>query len=248
MLKLENHKTIFIHIPKTSGTNFKKVVQNHYSGKYFIFSKNFRDQDDPIVSIFLEKYTKKENQQIPKEFKTISSKNWNSIFEVMKKELLLSQVQHAALWVWQKSGMYDGEKVITISRNPYTKFISHYYASLYHLGQYFDFSTPSPTEFIKNKKLNFFMKMDPGSYLTKQVDYLIDKNNQIRCDKFYKMEQDLDNLQKDFELMNINDVKYNKSEYVRNYKSLYTDELIQFVQEYYKQDFDYFGYDTNPFW
>jgi len=248
MLKLIDHKTIFIHIPKTSGTNFKKIVQQYYSGEYFIFSKNFRDHNDPIVSIFLEKYSKKEHQQIPEEFKSISPEDWNSIFEVMKQEILLSQVQHAALWVWQKSGMYNEEKVVTISRNPYTKFISHYYASLYFLNQYFDFLTPSPTEFIKNQKLNFFIKMDPGSYLTRQIDYLIDETNQIRCDRFYKMEQDLDTLHKDFDLMNINNVKHNTSQYARNYKSLYSDELIQFVQKYYKQDFDYFGYDIDPFW
>lgn len=238
MLKLLSDGWMYIHIPKTSGANFKQIVVKYYDGEYSIFSKSFNDINAPIVSVFWEKY-EQEIQETIDEFK---------YFGIVKQKLLF-QIQHAPLWVWQKSEMYNNEKVLTIVRNPYTKFISHYYASLYYLNQYFDFQTPSPEEFIKHEKINFFLKMDPCNYRTKQVDYLKDVNGDIKCDKIYKMEEDLKTLEKDFRLKNINRFKYNKAEYDRDYAKLfYSDELIEFVQTTYQDDFEYFGYDKEPFW
>ena len=47
---------------------------------------------------------------------------------------------------------------------------------------------------------------------------------------------------------NINDVKYNSQEYDKDYAKIYNDRTIEFVQTTFKQDFDYFEYDINPFW
>ena len=238
MLKLINHKTIFIHIPKTSGTNFKKIVTEHYSGEYFISNKKFNDVNALIVSILWEKY---DNEYVKTGL--ISTEYFNII-----KSTLLFQIDHAPLWVWQKSGMYDDEKVITISRNPYTKFISHYYHILDYLNQYFEFTTPSPTEFINHEKINQILKPDPCSYLLNQVDYIKDESGNIKCDRFYKMETEMEILEKDLSLTNINKFKFNRAYYDKKYSKLYTDELIEFIQNHYKKDFDYFGYDKEPFW
>lgn len=238
MLKLLSDGWMYIHIPKTSGANFKQIVVRYYSGEYSIFSKSFDDINAPIVSIFWEKYENEyvKTKQTPVQY-----------FEVAKSKLLF-QVQHAPFGVWERAEMYNGEKVMTIVRNPYTKFISHYYASLNILHQYFDFTIPSPTEFIKHEKINGILKLDPCNYSVKQIDYIKDRNENIKCDRVYKMEEDLKTLEKDFNLKNINRFKYNKADYDRNYANLYTDELIQFVQETYKEDFEYFGYSKEPFW
>lgn len=238
MLKLLADGWMYIHIPKTSGGNFKHIVVKYYQGEYFIFPKSFKDIDAPIVSILWENY---ENEYVKTKIMP------NSYFNKAKFELLF-EVQHAPLWAWQKAEMYNNEKVMTIVRNPYTRFISHYYASIYHLSRYFDFSIASPEEFIKHENVNKVLKMDPANYLINQIEYIKDVNGEVKCDRIYKMEKDLKSLESDFKLQNINRFKYNKAEYDRNYANIYTDELIQFVQETYKDDFEYFGYDINPFW
>jgi len=62
------------------------------------------------------------------------------------------------------------------------------------------------------------------------------------------METEMETLEKDLSLTNINKFKFNRGYYDRKYSKLYTDELIEFVQNHYKKDFDYFGYDKEPFW
>jgi hypothetical protein len=238
MFKLIDDGWMYIHIPKTSGGNLKKIIIKYYSGEYFIFDKNFNDIDAPIVDLLWEQYESEcvKTGLIPVEY-----------FNIAKSELLF-EVQHSPLWVWQKSGMYNGEKIMTIVRNPYTKFISHYYASIYYLDKYFEFSIPSPSEFINHEKINKILKMDPCNYLVNQVNYLKDINGDVKCDKIYKMETDLVDLERDFKLKEVNKFKFNQAEYDRNYRKLYTDELIHFVQETYKNDFEYFGYAKEPFW
>lgn len=238
MLKLLSDGWMYIHIPRTSGANFKQIVSQYYKGEYNIFSKSFDDIDAPIVSILWEnvynKYVKTGEVSVYR-------------FNLGKRNLLF-EVQHAPLWAWQKVEMYNDEKIMTIVRNPYTKFISHYYASLYFLDRFFEFKSPSPTEFVKHENINRILEFAPANYLVKQVDYIKDINGNIKCDKIYKMETDLKILESDFKLKNIDKFKYNKADYIRDYKNLYTDELIQFVQERYKEDFEYFEYDKEPFW
>jgi hypothetical protein len=62
------------------------------------------------------------------------------------------------------------------------------------------------------------------------------------------METDQENISIDFDLPNLNKLKINQKNYNRDYSNLYDDELINWVQETYKRDFEYFSYDINPFW
>ena len=93
---------------------------------------------------------------------------------------------------------------------------------------------------LKDISTNF-----PLNEKTKQVDYLKDTDGNIKVDRFYKMETDISQLASDFGLVGINDNFENRSV---NYSEIYTDSSIEYVKETYKDDFEYFGYDTNPFW
>jgi hypothetical protein len=242
MLKLISDNYLYIHIPKTSGSNFKNIVSLYYLGDHYIFVPKYSEENKHIISIIFENGELYEKIK-KSEFFPIAQ----SISQVIQRELLHT-VQHAPLWAWQQAEMCNTENVMTIVRNPYTRFISHYYGTLAHLKKYFEFKSLSPTEFINHKKINSILELDPCTYLKNQVDYLIDINGDIKCDKFYKMEEDLETLEKDFNLKNINEFKYKSTNYEKNYSELYTDELIEFVQKQYKRDFEYFGYDIHPFW
>jgi hypothetical protein len=249
MLKLRTltDAWMYIHIPKNSGTNFKRTVYAQYEGNY---SRGYTN--DVVETVWPELWQQYADKNlIDKNLigDSIGDEIISKIFlNFSENQLQLkNQVQHSPLHIWQKCGLYDNEKVITIARNPYTRFISHYNATLRTLGAYFEFKFPSPTEFIAHKKLNFLAKLDPCNYLINQIDYIKDINGQVKCDRIYKMETDLENLRQDFNLQDIN-ANHNRANYNRNYANLYTDELIEFVQKTYKRDFEYFEYDINPFW
>ena len=62
------------------------------------------------------------------------------------------------------------------------------------------------------------------------------------------MENELEKVEKFFNISDINLHKHNSFSYDRNYKNIFTDEIISWVQENYKRDFNYFNYDLDPFW
>jgi hypothetical protein len=237
----------FIHCPKTSGTNFRSIVSQYYTIGNCVDVVNSQKINLKIIP-FLQK-------EIIKTDKLLEDLNFSDYEkEEVKKnreDFMFHTLYHCPLWVWQKSGEMNGnEKVMTICRNPFTKFVSYYYYTMDYLNLYFDLTQPTIYDFIKNEKINQIVKIiDPHSnYLINQVDYLIDMNENIVCDRFYKLEEDLNLLEKDFDLKNINEFRYNTAPYEKNYGEIYTDELIEFVQETYKKDFEYFGYDKKPFW
>ena len=62
------------------------------------------------------------------------------------------------------------------------------------------------------------------------------------------METEITQLQNFFNTSDLNEYKYNSFEYDRDYKNIFTDEIIYWVQKTYKEDFNFFGYNINPFW
>jgi hypothetical protein len=213
----------FIHIPKTSGTNLTLIVPDDRAKKY---------QHNELWYKFW-KNNLNDLRQMPKD----------QIKEIKDD---LNIVKHAPLKFWQEEKIIQNHKIFTIVRNPYTRFISWHNEATRDIGRQI-----SVENFISDDYCNNLLKKIPYNCLsnkTNQIDYFIDISGNIRIDKFYKLETELENLEKDFNLKDINTYKYNSYQYNKNYKEIYTDRLINWVQKTFERDFEYFKYNTKPFW
>jgi hypothetical protein len=239
---------IFIHIPKTSGTNFRNNVINTYSSNDY---SNYSFGDNQFGNLNSNEIDRV--KQISTEtIDDISIKHKEEYICIPKSEIskvYYYHIKHLPLNVWEKYSIYKNQSVFTIVRNPYTKFISHYENTIDNLKLFFNFDKPTLKKFIYSENINSIVsKIGGEDYKLNQVDYLTNTSGDIVCDKFYKMETDQENISIDFDLPNLNKLKINQKNYNRDYSNLYDDELINWVQETYKRDFEYFSYDINPFW
>jgi len=239
---------IFIHIPKTSGTNFRNnVIETYSPNDYSNYSLDYKQFGNL-------------NYNEINQIKKISNESFDDIVIKHKEEYIcipkseISKVyyyhiKHLPLNVWEKCSIYKNQSVFTIVRNPYTKFVSHYENTIDDLKLFFNFNKPTPKQFIYSENINSIVSKISGvDYKLNQVDYLTNISGNIVCDKFYKIETDQENISIDFNLPNLNKLKINQRNYNRDYSNLYDDELINWVQETYKRDFEYFSYDISPFW
>lgn len=232
-----NEEWMYVHIPKTSGVNFKTVVSKTYKKPFKIFAEI---QDSIQVPKINELYWGNYNQEINNALGITA--DFRSCFADL--------VKTSPLFMWEEAEVYTDQKVFTIVRNPYTRLVSQYEDNLKSLKSVYTLDEiPSLEDYLFNPK---FVKLsgNQGYSIAKrnQVEYLQNRNGEIICDRFYKMETHQKKLQRDFRLENIELIKYNSNEYNKNYSEIYTDKLINFVQTNFKKDFEYFEYDINPFW
>ena len=230
---------MYIHIPRTSGVNFKRLVAKYYS-------KPFVQYGDKITTNYIE--CPKVNELYWGNYDNQLLDNLNISLDI--KSTLHAMPMYCSLAMWQEAEVYNDEKVFTIVRNPYTRLVSLFNFYQKVIYKYIEFSkVPTLEDFIfhpiykKAFKIYGFSTPDRN-----QVDFLKNRDGIIVCDRFYKMETHQKKIQRDFRLENINTWKYNTGEYNKDYSSIYTDKLINYVQTTFKQDFDYFEYDINPFW
>ena len=222
---IADNEWCFIHIPKTSGTNLMHIFPDERAIKYG-------------ENEYWEEFWQGSNLKILLPF--ISSIRDCNI------------VKHAPLHFWESVGVVNDHKIFTIVRNPYTRFLSWYH-EMNRIVDFFKlpFTNVSFEKFIELDYIAFLLNQLPHKAFTNQtnqVDYLIDRTGNIRVDKVYKMETDLDQLERDFNLSDIHKHKINFLNYNRNYDEVYTDKLVEWVQTNFKKDFEYFGYNSNPFW
>ena len=159
----------------------------------------------------------------------------------------INVVKHAPLSFWQKQNIVTHHKIFTIVRNPYTRLVSFFNEFKRDMNiPYLTFN-----EFITNSDICEKLKMIPYNIFSlnmNQIDFFLSIDNHISLDKFYKMEDELEKVEKFFNIKDINLHKHNSFCYDRNYKDIFTDEIISWVQMNYKKDFDYFNYNIDPFW
>ena len=133
----------------------------------------------------------------------------------------------------------DKLKIFTVVRNPYDRIISD--LSWYRLIK----KKESPK--IVYNKIKQFIKESPQKYQNHnipQYKFLIDKNNNIvKTIKILKFE----NLKE--ELINYGLIRFNihmqKNRIIKkskNYMSYLNEDSITLINEYYKKDFELFGY------
>jgi len=215
MIIIEN-EWCYIHIPKTSGTNFANCLL-----------------DDRIV-----KYV---HNELWDEF-------WGDIqlpnnFNIKD----INVVKHAPLSFWQKNNIVTHHKIFTIVRNPYTRLLSFFNEFKRDLN----IPSLSLNQFIENDLIQEGLNNIPYnifSLKTNQLDYFISIDGNLILHKFFKMETEINQLQNFFNTSDLNEHKYNSFEYDRDYKNIFTDEIISWVQKTYKEDFNFFGYNFDPFW
>jgi len=215
----------FIHIPKTSGTNLRCVFPQERCVKYG-------------GNQYWDEFWSNTNSEILSSF-TNQIKGCNI-------------VKHAPLHFWEENGVVMNHKVFTIVRNPYTRFLSWYHeinriVNIFNLP----FTNVSFEEFTKSKYINLLLNQLPYKSFTNktnQVDYLIDKSGKIHVDRIYKMETDLDKIELDFNISDIHKHRINFLSYNKNYAEVYNSKTIDWVQENFQKDFDYFNYNIDPFW
>lgn len=228
-----NEEDMYIHIPKTSGTNLRYVFLNsennvlnydeiHQDKILSVSARNILWQDRDIQDILQHPF-------------------------LLLNELDYSVTKHSPLWVWQQSGDWKNHKVITIVRNPYTRAVSIYKEILRLFGDILD-QQITFFDFLHNQYIQSVVDRFPQNHKTQQVEYIKDLNGEIKVDRFYKMETDLDMLAQQYNLVDIHTQKHNTGDYDKDYSRIYDDFLIDWVRTTYVDDFELFGYDTQPFW
>lgn len=242
---------MFIHIPKTSGTNFRTNIIDTYSKYNYSnysneppFGNLSENQIDEFKKIAIDDlYNEYNNFLFVTKEKNIEF-NYKKIFEINHSQ----NVKHFPLHVWQKHSIYKNHSIFTIARNPYTRFISYYYNISGGLQKHFNIKL-TIKEFIKNEYINLISNnFKFMNYKMNQIDFLKNSLQEIVCKKFYRMEFDLNQLSIDFNLPNLTKNKINCGSYNRDYYNLFDSELIDWIKQTYEKDFEYFSYDINPFW
>lgn len=222
---IADNKWCFIHIPKTSGTNLTTIFPKERIVKYDdsnCWDNFWADTDITDLLQFMD---------------PIKSCNIS---------------QHAPVYFWENIGILSDQKIFTIVRNPYARFFS-WYQEMMRIINFFNlpFKHVSFEEFIDPKCQILPLEKFPYNSFTNytnQIDYLMDKGGNPRVDRVYKMESDLNLIEKDFNITGINTFKINSLPYDKNYSKFYTSKMIDWVKDTFKKDFEYFEYDLKPFW
>jgi len=242
MIKFKTNK-IFIHIPKTSGTNFRNNVH--------ISKKPHRYTDYNMCEDFSSEVLTDAGRELLPIIVLDPSR-------IAKASRYL--IKHLPLSVWEEHEIYTDEKIYTLVRNPYTWLVSFYEETLDLMGIFYEFERPSLERFIFGERINILVDCFLINHKKTQLSYLKNLNGDVICEKYYKMEEDQDKIKKDFLLKDPEEIEVspiplitnryndNRREYNKDYASLFTDRLIEWTQETFREDFEYFSYDVNPFW
>lgn len=248
-MMLINDEWCYLHISKTSGTNLRiNFLQSSNKVRSFAHHKKINSENLKVLENVSKKFWAEDPHSVFAKFS-----NQFPDIKLFKlwletdyfKNIHLCESQHAPLWIWQSEGIVKDHKIFTIVRNPYTRFISC-------CNNVLKWAQPilpqmSLRDFIQSDFLKLVEDL-PYNHIKNQYEFLLDENQKIKVDKFYKVETDLPKVESDFSLTNLTQTMYNQGNYKRNYSQIYTSETINFVQRTFKTDFDFFGYDLEPFW
>jgi len=234
---------IFFHVPKTAGTSIEKILDMSYK-------KNFYTAFGPS--------DRKNSLQI-EDFCEREKINLTNLTLEEKKLCLYKNMQHFTVKELKKildPSFFNSAYKFSVVRNPYHRIVSEYfhmckicsYFSEFNgfLLQNFDFK-----EFVKNELslpveqriLKYDGHLEPQSY------FLLDENSSLSyLNKIYKMETDIQEcLQFCGQVANINtnNIHARNGDYDKNYSQYYDDFTKNLVYNFYKEDFDLFGYSIN---
>jgi hypothetical protein len=222
-----NREWLYIHIPKTSGTNLKELFlnsDNHIFENVYITNKAY--------DYWWNNLTLNRDVALLKESYPILSK-------------------HIPLSIYEKVFNCSKLKIFSIVRNPYAWAVSSYHEILKAFSSDFFPEFNRTLSFKEVFDYKYFLDLQPSfpiNLFANQCDFLTNSDGQIKYDRIYKIEDDLQQLGNDFNLKNILTTKTNVGNYVKDYSKYYDDEMIEKVKQIYKKDFETFNYSKDPFW
>jgi|APGre2960657404_1045060.scaffolds.fasta_scaffold18819_3 hypothetical protein len=229
----KNFNVIFIHIPKTGGTSVEKMLD--MSRKNNFYTTN-RKTEENIKDLIFNNFSEEERL-------ICSAKNMQHFTLIELKKLL-------------DSNFFNNAFKFSIVRNPYHRLISEYFFALY-IAQYNHLLTnireecPTFPLFVQTQlnlpKLQRIQRFD--GHLETQNSFLLDENGTLNSiDKIYKLEtemQDCLDFCRQRANINIMNIHAREGNYDKNIAQYYDAETKDLVYNFYKQDFDLFGYNKD---
>lgn len=230
-----NHelKAIYFHIPKNGGLYIENILNKYYGFKTLYFTR-----EDHY------KYDIEEKE----EFNKLNYKKINNGFINIRKEGILRYLQTSEEYnklVGMDKEKWDSYYKFTFVRNPYSKIVSAYN---YCVSNKEKITFESFLK-LKNNVNNYIFT---HSFIT-QYDHMLDHNNSINFDyigKFENLDEDLIKILFEMgikKIMHSNFLKFNKKLNHSNDEKIYVDYYnstnIKLVNEYFKIDFQNYGYE-----
>jgi hypothetical protein len=244
-----NLKTIFIHVPKTGGSYIENILKSNYgfifdyeikSNNYGFIENSKTDNDEvfpilPKINRGCLKYYM--NSEYIKEKYNITNEMWNSYFKFAFVRNPYSRLISGYEFIkndYYNNYYYNTDKTLT-------------FPSLYELFSIQKKGFDSPI-YKKNKNLYYYHYYH--LFIT-QYDHLInnlDIYNIIRIAKFENLDEELIFILKDIGIdnytchLNYKTEIINKTNMFQNINDYFDEELLTFVNDYYDNDFKFFGY------
>lgn len=140
---------------------------------------------------------------------------------------------------------FSALRFVSIVRNPFTRFRSYCHYQAKKLNTTLDL-TWFAREVERGRLEN---KARLGNVSSRQVDWLMGPSGDIEMDallRFESFKQELDTFSQHIGLghvMSVETPNRIRSHYTQGIEEEFTPEIVAFVREYYREDFEVFGYD-----